>query len=509
MALADSLGQIFSLPEYQAPGVGRGGVGRGAAPATMDDKYFGIPEAPSGLQYTDHVAAQSQKLYQDWSDLRNFATSMWSMYGIDVRKPDPTRPESIAANQAFQQALANVMYQGDLLKQSGTMASQLAPMFAAGTTRPTDQFGQAPLAQQLPQQAYQFAGLSEPSEKLLGAVNQSFESGADKQRAYEQGAAYVASLRQRAAQDPTNATQLLREAQDVENAILPRTNITYPPRDVGGKENSSIFEFLKRASAVIRGASDYKISEVFNDPNTGQPLSTTKEFNDAFEGIDRKSGREAKGLIQEILKNPATGQMYLKLSTQEDLIPVSGTELIYGISKANPKYPGVDKITRFVGEVGGSNDVGDIDPNFFLNQQAINKAQEQQNRIIQESTPIAQKDQELIGLINGSAQGNWFTRAASFDTTTPPITKLDGITVDFQRDNAGNILLDSSSDKNVRSKLKSLGLTNDEISKQMSALKTADGFFKFLKKYGGQTTVSNISPDTQKAEELINKYLPK
>jgi hypothetical protein len=489
MALADSLSQVFSLPNpTQRVVTGGGGVGRGRGTggAEMDDKYFGFGQAPEGLQYTDQVDQMSREIFQRWNDLRNFAQSMHSMYGIDVTRPDG-RPESVAANQAFNQERANIQYEIDKLKESGKMASQLNPMFAAGTVAPTAQYGQAPLATQLPQEAYAFTGLTEPSEKVIGTLSKPFERREDYNQAVAQGKAYVQSLR---------AQGRNREADDVEKALMPSVDVHYESGSGGSADRTkaSVAEYLKRLSGVIAGASNYKTSEVYNDPSTGQPLASTKEFNDAFEGVDRKSGREAKGIIEEILKNPTTGQLYLKLSTQQDLMPVSGSELMYGISKANPKYPGVDKLTSFLGEFGGTDNVGELQPEYFLDKSAVKKAQDNAQRITKESVDIAAADAELKNIIGQSYQGSAWTRWMKSNSETPPIERLGGLKIEFQRDNDGDVVIQNES--TVRNRMKALGLAPAEIQQELKQIKTEQGLFNFLKKYKGvRTSAQNIDDD--------------
>lgn len=486
MALANSLSQIFSLPDSQRVGGGSNSGGRrsGGTQSEYDDKYFGFGQSPEGLQYTDQVDQLSQQVFQRWNDLKNFAYSMQSMYGIDVTRPDG-RPETVAANQAFNQERANIQYEIDKLKESGKMAQQLNPMFAAGTVAPTANYGQEALATQMPQEAYAPTGLTEPSEKVISTLSKPFERSQDYNKAVSQGKAYVQSLR---AQGRT------REANDVEKALMPSVDVHYDSTSGGDRTKASTAEYLKRLSGVIAGASNYKTSDVYNDPATGSPLASTKEFNDAFEGVDRKTGREAKGIIQEILKNPSTGQLYLKLSTQEELMPVSGSELMYGISKANPKYPGVDKLTSFLGEFGGTDNVGELQPEYFLDKSAIKKANDNTERITKESVDIVANDAQVRNLIGGSYQGSKWTRWLNSNSETPPIERLGGIKVEFQRDSDGDVVIHNESA--IRNRMKSSGLNPTEITQELKQIKTEQGLFNFLKKYkGAKPSTSTIDDD--------------
>lgn len=485
------LGQVFNLPpptETQF-GDGQAPSSRGAAAPTMNDQYFGIPDTPKGLQYTDQVDKQSQQVFKRWSDLRNFAQSLWSLYNIDVTKPDPSRPESIAANQAFHQERANIQYEIDKLQESGKQAYQLNPMFASGAITPTAQYGQEALATQLPQEAYQTTGLSEPSKAVIGTLSKSFERPEDYKRALAQGQQYVQSLRARG---------LVREADDVAKAILPSRNIPQPSSG-GNQQEASAFEFLKRASAIHTGASNYKASKTYVDPGSRQPLLETTDGADAFEGFDPKSGRELKGIIKANLLNPQTGQRYLKLSTSDELIPVSLTEYVYGVSKANPKYPTVDKIQSYLSKYGGSDNVGEIIPGQFLDRSALDKATNTITGSQPELDQILKSDQELQGLINTAYQGNQFMRWIKDNSTTPPLPSLGDLVIEFQRNKEGDVVIQNEAD--LRTRLKSLGYTSEQIAKYKNQIKNPKGFFDFLKEFE-----ASVTPEAIKAEELIKKY---
>ncbi len=125
---ADTLGQVFNLP---APLIAQPmrQPGGGGAGATMDDKYFGIPEDRIGLQATGNVADQTAAYYQKLAELRNFAQSMWANYRIDVTKPDYSRPEAVAAAEGFKMELANA-------QATANRAIESQKMLEASLSRP-------------------------------------------------------------------------------------------------------------------------------------------------------------------------------------------------------------------------------------------------------------------------------------------------------------------------------------------------------------------------------------
>lgn len=119
------LGQVFNLPppieSYQSQR-------RYAQPDIPQDNpdYFGIPEAQYGLQSTANVADHTAGYYQKLAGLRSFAQGMWQNYGIDVTKPDYSRPEAVAASQAFQMELANAEAQANEAKNAQDLYSKAA-----------------------------------------------------------------------------------------------------------------------------------------------------------------------------------------------------------------------------------------------------------------------------------------------------------------------------------------------------------------------------------------------
>lgn len=108
------LGQTYATPQV-AP--------TPAAPpvAPMND---GI-QVLEGLQ---HVQGETAAYYQKVAALKSFMNEVNTNYGIDVRVPDMSRPESIELNKIYQTALADIMAQGNLLKQSATIQAQNAQM---------------------------------------------------------------------------------------------------------------------------------------------------------------------------------------------------------------------------------------------------------------------------------------------------------------------------------------------------------------------------------------------
>lgn len=396
------LGKAFLFPQQQQVAQQRAPqrqqAGLGDLPLDKQDAYFGIPEAKDGFQYTGKMRDKALQYYKDLAALRQFAREQWTVYGNDVTNPDPTREDAILAAEAFKAGIANIQHAADEMKVSQDMFAKDAAL------RSANEFQFAPGAFD---QSYAnvagtpAAGQSLKVDPLVQFVGQQAGKDFTNYGQYGQAKEAVTNL-QGSLTDP--------RAQMAAGAITPDHSPRADSDGGSGAVKRSVFEFIKRAAAVAKGVSDYKISSTEVDPSTQEPLAETKEFNDAFEGIDRRSGKEVKGLITSILRNPNTGSLYLKLSTQQELVPVSMTEFVYGISKANPKYPGVDKISSYIGEVGASDEAGNIIPESFLERTALSKAAEREQMLKQEGVGVAQQVAQVVNTVDQVAPSGGVAR---------------------------------------------------------------------------------------------------
>jgi hypothetical protein len=77
-----------------------------------------IGEPETGLQQMDDI---TRSYYKGWGELEDFATNMWTNFGIDVPKPDFRNPEAMEAHEIYRKALSELRYQGDSLKTGQKM----------------------------------------------------------------------------------------------------------------------------------------------------------------------------------------------------------------------------------------------------------------------------------------------------------------------------------------------------------------------------------------------------
>jgi hypothetical protein len=91
---------------------------------------IGAPEQPyndgvqalEGLQY---VKGQTADYYKKVADLKSFMQSVQQSFGVDVRVPDLSRPESIKLNQIYRDAIADIQAHGNELKQGAGINTML------------------------------------------------------------------------------------------------------------------------------------------------------------------------------------------------------------------------------------------------------------------------------------------------------------------------------------------------------------------------------------------------
>lgn len=110
MALASLLAQTFQLPQTAPADT------RAVSPAEQMGPAMGAPQ--TGLQQVDEA---TRGYYQKWGELQDFATNLWTNFGIDVTKPDFRSPEAMEAHEVYRKALADLRYQGDALKTGQEM----------------------------------------------------------------------------------------------------------------------------------------------------------------------------------------------------------------------------------------------------------------------------------------------------------------------------------------------------------------------------------------------------
>lgn len=274
------LGNVFSLPQapqYDQRAVGGAGAGRQTSP-TMDDAYFGIPNAAEGLQWTGNVAENSRNYYDKLAGLRSLAQGLWLNYGIDVTRPDYSRPESITAAEAFKMELGNVLAMADQAKTSQSMLEK--DLADRNKVVNAGAFGDGQYYAGLtPDQQYTDVSLSPIAGQAIDKYSGGRQSGAIINQETAEKDQLVASYRQQAAEttDLGYKKFLLKTADQIEQGV---NMYLAPPSDGYGYGLNTPAANLGELGNVLAGASSnykpvnrvvdgYQVKRTDNSPFTG------------------------------------------------------------------------------------------------------------------------------------------------------------------------------------------------------------------------------------------------
>jgi hypothetical protein len=101
-----------------------------AAPQPVGHAQQPFDDGVVALQGLQHVKGQTEDYYKKVAALKSFMQDVHANYGLDVRVPDMSRPESIRLHQIYNDAISDILAQGNLLKNSHGTESQLLNMRA-------------------------------------------------------------------------------------------------------------------------------------------------------------------------------------------------------------------------------------------------------------------------------------------------------------------------------------------------------------------------------------------
>jgi hypothetical protein len=323
-----------------------------------------VGPAMENLQHVDGVTSQ---YFDKWSALKGFARDVWENYGIDVRYPDPSVPESNRLHRIYLKSIADLKTQGNKLKtsQSGLMASQQrGDIMTADSTKTayadmkqgTDVIHKTldPIVdvanQKLRQQYY--------DEKSLGEAEAYYEDVKGR-------------LLEKAETDPQNSGYWLRQV----DALTPPTSAAkqfapHYPRESNKKDDLKMdgnLAFLKERSNLLHGLhKSYKLSEDTFGPN-GERVMVSKTT------AGEKYG---EGQVVEMQYLPETKETYVKVKRKEgkdwvsELIPLTGTnemEFAKQATSDNPRLAGAGvDLDAVAAREGLFEDSGELNPTSLL-----------------------------------------------------------------------------------------------------------------------------------------------
>lgn len=282
-----ALAQTYLLPQQQQ-----------AAPVAPKPFQDEVGAAEEGLQQVDGVTSE---YFDKWSALKGFARDAWENYGIDVRYPDPSIPESNNIHRIYLKAIADLKQQGNRLKTGQKMYEadrQRGSMVNNQEGKYYDELN---------------VGTDIVDTKLDPIVDQAnnklqqlyFKEGIDEARAYY--TQIKGRLEQLRDTQPNQAGYWQRQL----DALTPPTQAhkefdpnrsNWTPAQRGQIDASG--NFLKEMANIANGSADgYKLSTTEHSDDGGRVYEYPGLSGNAFGG----------GVIKGVYHVPSTGNTYAKV----------------------------------------------------------------------------------------------------------------------------------------------------------------------------------------------------
>jgi hypothetical protein len=298
------------IPEQQfqqAPSRGgRGGSGEFKSQIPGED-YFGIGDAPEGLQYTDKLMKSSVDLFKKRQDLINYAKNMWTRYGIDVTNPDPSRQDSIVAAEAFKQEIGNYLSSVDMAKEGQKIYNQMIPRYMDNTFAPGQDVNSQYASTLSPEQL----GYSKNVDPLLkfseGGINRTFETGRDYRNA--QG---DAARLQQAYGDPNQGGAAGIQAMAAQS-LNPLMNVPAPVKPPADGNANQVAGLITEWGQLSAGAHpSFKVTDRVGPGGSYLSESTSNAFIGKSFGKYQDPSTQVNRdfIISRIVKDNDTGEVY-------------------------------------------------------------------------------------------------------------------------------------------------------------------------------------------------------
>jgi len=326
--------------------------------------------AMDGLQ---HVRGQTEEYYKKVGALKAFMQSVNKNLGIDVRVPDLSRPESVKLNQIYQDALADILAQGNMLKQSSGINTMLMNrgdvMTPAYYDKPAAeaQWGQEFFSRQL-----------EPSvvelNNKLQMPSYTKEEFEQKEAARKAAIKYWENIRDTNPEMREYAEYQLRgispTTQGMFRPFAPQRDTAYDRKF--GRQVRQSKEWIKKLINFQYGAHDSFEPDLKNlvpvgEEGAGKPFLVSKEFS-----VEKIGGRQ----VVRWELNPTNGKLYLLTKDKDGVarMEVSGGDMKHIIRELS----GVDTtvIEAALEEMDANDELGQIDKSKILTEESKKKREE-------------------------------------------------------------------------------------------------------------------------------------
>jgi hypothetical protein len=453
---AQALSRAATFPQRQFGNTGGGRRNANQFKPTQDPdyKYFGIPDSPEGLQYTDQLMKSSMDIYSRRQNLINFAKSAWKNQGIDVTNPDPSRRDAIIAAEIFNAEVGNLMGEIDKSKQGQELYKTAFPKYLSGEVAPGAQVGQQYMSQLTPQQAGMFTGTTEPLNVAATELSTEFGTPGQVKEAQQRVQREIQRYQALEQSDPTNAAFWKSQREQAQNLLMPRQQVWAPRKDDGdGGENDPHYGYLRKYAYLSTGSpAMYRQSGQFKE-------DTGSEYGISYEDANSKLGnytyKDKSGkpvtkdfIVSHYLFDPDTKEAYavatdpeapkkkldpqLLLSFAGEIADSNSKGFISGASlrkfaEQNAKKNKFDDFSA--NDFLSNNDLGHAD-NFASNQRARGIPKQEERAAQEEELATNRKDRFVGGKLNPA---NWVTTNTAGTFTTPEgkeFTVVENVTDD-------------------------------------------------------------------------------
>lgn len=259
-------GQTYALPTVQP-----------VAPAPAQQPFDDGVRAMEGLQV---VKGQTEAYYRKVAALKSFMQDAHQNFGVDVRVPDLSKPESIKLHQIYNDAITDILHTGNELKQGATldmMSRNRGDIYAPGVD-PNAQSA-ATLRPQVDVWNKNFEPTITQVNDKLQMPSQTQEEQNQKEQIYKDTVAHYERLK---AEHPEGAAyydyQISGLTPPTKGDFRPFAPRTTWQEHAWGKKVAASGNLVKKITNLADGAHD----SYTPDPNLlnaeGTPMMVSKEF---------------------------------------------------------------------------------------------------------------------------------------------------------------------------------------------------------------------------------------
>jgi hypothetical protein len=344
MARTSLLANTYLIPQVQQQ--------QPAAPKPFQDE---IGDPAQGLAQIDGTTEQ---YFDKWAALKGFARDVWENYGIDVRYPDPSVPESNRLHRIYLKSIADLKHQGARLQTDQQMYNQ---MLQRG-----DQIKFDPTTQHASEMKPGTDFIPNELDPIVGQTNDKLQQQYyDDKSLNEAKGIYEntkAQFLKNATSDPQNKEYWMRQIQGLTPPTSAHKQFSPYAGQSGTKDKNKINAagaFLKKTTNLLNGTSDsYSLSDTVFGPNGERTYVSEDTKGDTYGG--KKIVRYE---YQPETKQTAVVVVDKDGNTQKvDLTGADPMSLAKGYVSENPRYASSGEyLDIYADQAGIFKETGEVD----------------------------------------------------------------------------------------------------------------------------------------------------